>query len=109
MAPVDRTVVHGVEENRVEMFSMNVIDLAIPLAQESAPGMLQLLIQHLIAATVFAALGIIVFFVGLLIVEKITPFSIIKEILDEHNQAVAMIISAVVLGISIIVAAAIVG
>jgi len=82
----------------------------LPLAQqETAPSAVAILGQHLLAALVFSVLGIVVFFVGLLIVEKLTPFSIIKEILEEHNQAVALIISAVVLGISIIIAAAILG
>ncbi len=77
------------------------------LAQESTS--LSLMGVHLLAAIVFSVVGIIVFFASLLLMEKLTPFSIIKEIGEEHNTAVAIIIGAIVLGISVIVAAAIVG
>ena len=65
--------------------------------------------RHLVAAVVFSIVGVIVFFASLLLMEKLTPFSIIKEIGEEHNQAVAMIVSAIVVGIAIIIAAAILG
>jgi putative membrane protein len=68
-----------------------------------------LLLAHLVAAIVFALVGVIVFFAMLLLIEKLTPFSIIKEIGEEHNSAVAIIIGAIVLGMSIIIAAAILG
>ena len=78
------------------------------LAQAQQAG-LELLGRHLLAAVVFSVVGIVVFFVSLLLMEKLTPFSIIKEIGDEHNVALAIIVGAIVLGIAIIVAAAIVG
>jgi uncharacterized membrane protein YjfL (UPF0719 family) len=65
--------------------------------------------QHLLAALVFSLLGVVVFFAALLLMEKLTPFSIAKEIGEEHNTAVAMIVSAMVLGIALIIAAAIKG
>jgi putative membrane protein len=78
---------------------------APPQAQSS----MHLLGEHLLAAVVFSIVGIIVFFVCLLLMEKLAPFSIIKEIGEEHNEALGMIVGAMVLGISIIVAAAILG
>lgn len=65
--------------------------------------------QHLLAALVFSMVGVVVFFAALLLMEKLTPFSIAKEIGEEHNTAVAMIVSAMVVGIAIIIAAAIIG
>ena len=89
------------------------LNLILPLAQEQTPAptesMTTLLGAHLIAALLFAVLGIVIFFVGLFLVEKLTPVSITKEIIEEHNQAVAMIVSAIVVGISIIIGAAILG
>ncbi|MGI9471976.1 MAG: DUF350 domain-containing protein [Rubripirellula sp.] len=64
---------------------------------------------HLFAAIVFSIVGIVVFFLVLLLMDKVTPFSIIKEIIEEHNQAVATIVAAIVVGISLIIAAAILG
>ena len=79
------------------------------LAQEQTESSTELLGQHLIAAIVFSIVGVVVFAICLLILDKITPFSIVKEIGEEHNQAVAMIVSAVVIGISLIIGAAILG
>jgi uncharacterized membrane protein YjfL (UPF0719 family) len=41
--------------------------------------------------------------------EKLTPFSIVKEIIDEHNVALSVIMGSIVIGISIIIAASILG
>ena len=79
------------------------------LAQEGEPSQLAILGGHLFAAIVFSVVGIIVFFLVLLLMDKVTPFSIIKEIIEEHNQAVAIIVAAIVIGISLIIAAAILG
>ena len=80
------------------------------LAQEGGqPGQLAIMGGHLFAAVVFSIVGIVVFFLVLLLMDKVTPFSIIKEIIDEHNQAVATIVAAIVIGISLIIAAAILG
>ena len=93
---------------------MNFMGFANLIAQETLPitettdGWSMLLV-HLVAAMIFAVVGVIIFFGMLLLMEKLTPFSIIKEIGDEHNSAVAIIIGAIVLGISIIIAAAILG
>lgn len=90
----------------MEILGMNGLSL---LAQEKADSSMHLLGEHLIAALVFSVVGIVVFFVCLLILDKVTPFSIVKEIGEEHNMAVGMIVSAVVIGISIIIGAAILG
>ncbi|SMP38466.1 protein of unknown function [Neorhodopirellula lusitana] len=70
---------------------------------------LDVLMEHLIAATVFSVVGIIVFVICLILAEKLTPFSLLHEIGEEHNMAVSIVVSAIVLGISIIIAAAILG
>jgi putative membrane protein len=68
-----------------------------------------LLVYHFVAAAIFSAFGIIVLFLSIFLMEKLTPQSITKEIIDEHNTAVATIVSAIVIGISIIIAASIMG
>ncbi len=81
---------------------------SLVLAQ-TQPSSLSVLGSHLVAAIVFSIVGVIVFFACLLLMEKLTPFSIVKEIGEEHNTAMAIIIGAIVLGVSVIIAAAIVG
>ena len=72
-------------------------------------GNMALLLTHLLAATVFAVLGIVVLFLAILLMDKVTPFSIVKEVIEEHNQALATIVAAVVVGIAVIIASAILG
>ena len=92
------------------MFSELVSQSAVAiLAQGEGPSPMDLLIAHLIAAVVFSVVGIIVFCLCLFVMDKLTPFSIIKEIGEDHNQALGIIIGAIVLGMSIIIAAAISG
>jgi putative membrane protein len=65
------------------------------------------LLANLVAAAVFAALGIVVFLVSFVVIDRLTPYALWKEIIEEHNTALAILIGAIALGISIIVAAAI--
>ncbi len=66
-------------------------------------------VEQLIPAAVFALLGMALFGVAWIIVVKVTPFSIRKEIEDDQNTALGIILGAMILGISIIIAAAVAG
>jgi putative membrane protein len=66
------------------------------------------LVPNMIAAVVFAILGITVFLVSFLAIDRLTPYTLWKEIIDEHNTALAILIGAIALGMSIIIAAAII-
>ncbi len=63
----------------------------------------------LLTTVIFAVFGLIVFAVAYIIIVKVTPFSIRKEIGDDQNTALAIVIGAVIIGISLIIAAAIQG
>lgn len=58
---------------------------------------------------IFVFIGLVVFAVAFLIVVLVSPFSVKKEIEEDQNTALAIIIGALILGISIIIAAAIHG
>ena len=61
---------------------------------------------------VFGALGLALFavaFVVIIMIIKHVPLSVRKEIEQDHNTALAIIIASMILGISVIVAAAIHG
>jgi uncharacterized membrane protein YjfL (UPF0719 family) len=66
------------------------------------------LAQNLVTAVVFAGLGIGVLLGSLAIIDRLTPYTLWKEIIDEHNTALAVLLGALSLGVSIIIAAAIV-
>ena len=65
------------------------------------------LVANVIAALIFALLGITVLVVSLIVFDRLTPYRLWKEIIDEHNTALAILLGAIALGMSIIVAAAI--
>ena len=65
--------------------------------------------EALISSAAFAALGIVVFSLTFWIITKIAPFSIIKEIEHDQNTALAVLVASVIIGIAMIVSAAILG
>lgn len=81
----------------------------LALVGDSAGGVLSLLFQHLIAAMVFSMLGVVVFVLAIGALSRLLPFSLRKELEEDQNVAIGVIIGAVFLGIAIIIAAAIMG
>jgi len=63
--------------------------------------------SNFIAAVVFALLGVILFVVGFMIFDKITPGSLWKELLEDQNTALGVLMTGVAIAIAIIIAAAI--
>ena len=64
-------------------------------------------IGFVINAVVFAFLGVLIFWISFLLIDKLTPYHLWKEIIEEHNVALALVVGAMSLGICIIIAAAI--
>ena len=67
----------------------------------------QALLNNVANATAFAVLGILVFAVTFVIVDKVTPYDLWKEIIEGKNMALAVLVGALSLGICIIIASAI--
>jgi putative membrane protein len=59
------------------------------------------------AALVFAFIGIAVFVSAFMIIDKLTPYDLWKEIVEEKNLALAILVGAMSIGICIIIAAAV--
>ena len=59
------------------------------------------------AALVFAFIGIAVFVSAFVIIDKLTPYDLWKEIVEEKNVALAVLVGAMSIGICIIIAAAV--
>lgn len=53
----------------------------------------------------FVGLGLMIFF--WMIIEWITPFSLRKEIEEEHNMAIAVLMGAIFIALSILISAVI--
>jgi uncharacterized membrane protein YjfL (UPF0719 family) len=61
----------------------------------------------LIASLVYSILGILMFWLSFLIIDKLTPYDLWKELVEKRNTALALVVGAMCLGVAIIVAAAI--
>ena len=60
-----------------------------------------------LGSILYAIIGVIIFWLAFVIVDKITPYDLWREIVEKQNKALGMVVAAMCLGISIIVAAAI--
>jgi uncharacterized membrane protein YjfL (UPF0719 family) len=58
---------------------------------------------------VYSILGVVVFWVSFIVVDKITPYELWREIVERKNQSLAIVVAAMCLSIAIIVASAIHG
>ena len=67
------------------------------------------LLKAVVGTLVFVGVGLVVFTLAFVIITKITPFSIRKEIEEDQNTALAIVIGSVILGLAWIIAAAIHG
>jgi uncharacterized membrane protein YjfL (UPF0719 family) len=78
--------------------SVAILGLAIPLE-----GLLPVVVTTL----VFVFIGLIIFALAFFIIAKAAPFSVRKEIEDDQNIALAIVIGSVILGSALIIAAAV--
>lgn len=58
-------------------------------------------------SVLFALLGVAIFVVAFLFIDKITPYNLWREVVEKQNTALAIVVGFTALGICIIVAAAI--
>ncbi len=62
---------------------------------------------YLLNAIVYASLGIIIFVIAFAIIDKMTPYHLWKEIVEDKNVALAVLVGAMSIGMCIIIAAAV--
>ncbi|MGZ5194100.1 MAG: DUF350 domain-containing protein [Ramlibacter sp.] len=62
-----------------------------------------------LGSILYALIGVIVFWLSFIIIDKMTPYNLWHEIVEKHNVALGIVVGAMSLGISIIVAAAVHG
>ena len=66
-----------------------------------------LTLNVLLGTLLYALVGIVIFVVSFVLVDKLTPGELWKEIVERQNVAVAIVAGAVAIGISSIIAAAV--
>jgi putative membrane protein len=62
----------------------------------------------LLTSVVYGLVGLILLLIGYYIYELITPFSVKEELISHRNPAVGMVVAAFILGMAIVIAAAII-
>jgi len=82
------------------MTDLHTLALIVPMDQ---------LLNLLVTTLIFSVLGIVLFAIAFIVIVKILPFSTRKEIEEDQNTALAILIGSVIIGIAIIVAAAVHG
>jgi putative membrane protein len=65
------------------------------------------IVNNIEAALVFAFIGIAVFVLSFTIIDRLTPYDLWREIVQEKNMALAVLVGALSIGICIIIAAAV--
>lgn len=66
-------------------------------------------LKPILNSIIFSVVGIVILIVGYFILEKITPENTWKEIVHNKNTALAIVFAALIIGISMIISAAIHG
>jgi putative membrane protein len=64
-------------------------------------------LSSVLNSVVFAAIGIVIFVIFFVVLDWITPYDLWKELNEEKNVALAIVVGAVALGLCIIIASAI--
>jgi putative membrane protein len=67
------------------------------------------MLHQLLVAAIFSVLGLVILGLVWLFLVKVLPFSLRKEMEDDQNIALGIVLGCLILGISIIIAAAIHG
>ncbi len=64
-------------------------------------------VRPIVDSVIYSVIGTAILLVSFWVIEKILPFSITKEIADDQNVGLGIILGAFILGISLIISSAI--
>ena len=67
------------------------------------------IIKVVVESVIFVGIGLVVFLIAFFLMTKLAPFSVRKEIEEDQNTALGVVMGAVIIGLAIIIAAAIGG
>lgn len=64
--------------------------------------------SHILGTVVYSLIGLVLFVLCFVVIDRFLPYSVHKEIEEDQNTALGIIIGSMMIGLSIIIAAAIV-
>lgn len=67
------------------------------------------LVESVLNVVLFTCIGLVLFALAFFLMGKTTPFSLRKEIEEDQNVALAIVMASVIIGIAMIIVAAISG
>jgi uncharacterized membrane protein YjfL (UPF0719 family) len=65
------------------------------------------MLHNALAAVLFAVIGVVLFILAFILFDRLTPGSLWKEIIEDHNTALGVLMGAVAIALAIIIAAAV--
>jgi uncharacterized membrane protein YjfL (UPF0719 family) len=66
-------------------------------------------LNPVLASVVYSVIGAVILCIAMWVTTRIIPFSVKKEIEEDQNTALGIILAAIILGLSLIISAAIQG
>ncbi|MEM7157349.1 MAG: DUF350 domain-containing protein [Myxococcota bacterium] len=66
-------------------------------------------LESILGALIYSLIGVVLFALAFVVIVQISPFSIRKEIEEDQNTSLGIIIGAVIIGLSMIISAAVSG
>ncbi len=66
-------------------------------------------VNEVVNALVYTGVGAVVFALAILVMTKVVPFSMRKEIEEDQNTSLGIIVGSVIIGLAIVIAAAVHG
>jgi uncharacterized membrane protein YjfL (UPF0719 family) len=65
--------------------------------------------EVVLGSTMYALIGVVIFWISFIVVDKLTPYKLWEELVEHKNVALAIVVGAMCISIGNIVAAAIHG
>ena len=64
-------------------------------------------LTNILNSVVYSILGVLIFCIGFIVIDKLTPYHLWKELTEHNNVALAIVVGFGILGICTIIASAI--
>lgn len=64
-------------------------------------------LKDVVASLLYSGIGIVIFCLAFIIVDKLTPYDLWKELIEKKNTALALVVAGIGVGICLIIAASI--
>jgi uncharacterized membrane protein YjfL (UPF0719 family) len=65
--------------------------------------------QYILGSILYSAIGVVIFLVAYKVMERFLPFNVDKELAEDQNTAVGIVVGSVMIGLAVIIASAIHG